>query len=260
VVSGEVNVPGFTSGGRAASRIASWIALESSSSRVAAMFAPFEKSTAVTLSDREAVFLARPSRWSPVSPDLWVSGISCLTDSLVWSDRHPYVSSCKDVLRREGVSVTTRWLNDDEQAAWRSWLDMYRLLLPALDRQLQSESRASFTDFEVLVHLSEVPGRRLRMSELADRTLSTRSAITRTVDRLVAREWVLRVRSADDQRGYYADLTDLGAAVLAEIAPGHVNAVRSYLIDLLSESELTALREIGDKVRRRIGGRSGPAA
>jgi len=79
---------------------------------------------------------------------------------------------------------------------------MYRLLLPALDRQLQSESRANFTDFEVLVHLSEAPKRRLRMSELADRTISTRSAITRTVDRLVAREWVRRVRSADDQRGF----------------------------------------------------------
>jgi len=73
---------------------------------------------------------------------------------------------------------------------------MYRLLLPALDRQLQSESRANFTDFEVLVHLSEAPQRRLRMSELADRTLSTRSAITRTVDRLAARDWVRRVRAA----------------------------------------------------------------
>ena len=153
--------------------------------------------------------------------------------------------------------MTTRWLGDAEQAAWRSWLDMYRLLLPALDRQLQSESRASFTDFEVLVHLSEAPGRRLRMSELADRTLSTRSAITRTVDRLAARSWVQRVRCEDDQRGYFADLTELGAGVLNEIAPGHVEAVRTYLIDLLSESELAALRSIGGKVRDGMGARLG---
>jgi DNA-binding MarR family transcriptional regulator len=153
--------------------------------------------------------------------------------------------------------MSARWLNAGEQAAWRAWLDMYRLLLPALDRQLQSESRANFTDFEVLVHLSEAPKRRLRMSELADRTISTRSAITRTVDRLVAREWVRRVRSADDQRGFYAELTELGAAVLAEIAPGHVAAVRDYLIDLLTDDELAALRSIGRRVRQRMVDRPG---
>lgn len=156
--------------------------------------------------------------------------------------------------------MSTSWLNDPEQGAWRAWLDMYRLLLPTFDRQLQSESRASFTDFEVLVHLSEAPGRRLRMSELANHTLSTRSAITRTVDRLVAREWVRRLRSPDDQRGYFAELTELGVEVLAEIAPGHVAAVREYLIDLLSETELAALRSIGARVRDRMGHGSGSAS
>src|SRR6478752_10774537 len=166
---------------------------------------------------------------------------------------------CPSGGQRSGPAMSTRWLNAGEQAAWRAWLDMYRLLLPALDRQLQSESRANFTDFEVLVHLSEAPGRRLRMSELADRTLSTRSAITRTVDRLVAREWLRRVRSADDQRGFYAELTDLGADVLAEIAPGHVAAVREYLIDLLTDDELAALRSIGRRVRLRMAGKPGTA-
>jgi len=151
--------------------------------------------------------------------------------------------------------ASTNWLDTGEQAAWRAWLDTYRLLLPALDRQLQTESHASFTDFEVLVHLSEAADRRMRMSEIADRTISTRSAITRTIDRLVAREWVSRVRSTDDQRGYYAELTDLGAGVLREIAPGHVAAVRANLIDLLTESEMAALRDIGEKVRARLGGR-----
>ena len=142
-------------------------------------------------------------------------------------------------------AVSTPWLNDSEQAAWRAWLDMYRLLLPTFDRQ---------------VHLSEAPDHRLRMSELADHTLSTRSAITRTVDRLVAREWVRRRRSTDDQRGYFAELTDLGVEVLTEIAPGHVAAVRSYLIDLLTETELAALRSIGEKVRGRMGTFAGSAS
>ena len=154
-------------------------------------------------------------------------------------------------------AVGAQWLNAGEQAAWRAWLDTSRLLLPALDRQLQTESQASFTDFEVLVHLSEAPNRRLRMSELAHHTLSTRSAITRTVDRLVAREWVRRIRSTDDQRGFYAELTELGADVLAEIAPGHVAAVRDYLIDLLTDDELAALRSIGRRVRRRMSEKTG---
>jgi len=149
----------------------------------------------------------------------------------------------------------TEWLSEDEQSAWRAWLDTYRLLLPVLDRQLQSaEPRpaASFTDYEVLVHLSEAPDRRLRMSQVADRALATRSAITRTVDRLVSRGWVVRVRSDADQRGFYAQLTADGAAALTEMAPGHVSAVREHLIGLLTEPELAALRSIGDKVRRRM--------
>jgi DNA-binding MarR family transcriptional regulator len=153
--------------------------------------------------------------------------------------------------------MTPRWLNAAEQDAWRGWLDMYRLLLPAFDRQLQHESGASFTDFEVLVHLSEAPQRRLRMGEIAERTISTRSAVTRTVDRLESREWVLRVRSVVDQRGFYAELTESGAQALADMAPGHFAAVRDCLIDLLTESELWALTVIGERVRLRMIGPDG---
>ena len=145
----------------------------------------------------------------------------------------------------------------NEQAAWRAWLDMYRLLLPTFDRQLQSESRASFTDFEVLVHLSEAADRRLRMSEIADRTISTRSAITRTVDRLVAREWVRRVRSTADQRGYYAELTDLGAERARGDRAGSCCG-RSGLPDRSAVRGRTgALCGIGDKVRRHLADRAG---
>ena len=69
--------------------------------------------------------------------------------------------------------------------------------------------------------------------------------------------YLRRVRSTDDQRGFYAELTELGAGVLAEIAPGHVAAVRDYLIDLLTEDELAALRSIGSKVRQRMSSKLG---
>ena len=151
-----------------------------------------------------------------------------------------------------------KWLDNDEQAAWRGWLDTYRLLIPVLDRQLQSVSPASFTDYEVLVRLSEAEGRRLRMSQVADRTLATRSAVTRTIDRLVGRGWVRRVKAGEDQRGSYAELTQLGMDTLAQLAPGHVRAVRENLIDLLRPEELVALTGIGARVRGQLAGGDGP--
>jgi DNA-binding MarR family transcriptional regulator len=154
------------------------------------------------------------------------------------------------------VTPDGRWLDADEQAAWRGWLDTYRLLIPVLDRHLQL-SRVSLTEYEVLVCLSEATDQRLRMSEVADRTLATRSAITRTVDRLVARGWVRRLKSMQDQRGAYANLTGPGAQALAELAPGHVKAVRENLIDLLTPAEMEALRSIGRRVKQRLAGRDG---
>ncbi len=144
------------------------------------------------------------------------------------------------------------WLDQPEQATWRAWLDTYRLVLPTLDRQLRSESGVSLTDYEVLVALSEAPGGRLRMAHVADRTVATRSAVTRTVDRLARRGWVCRAPSPDDQRGQYAELTDLGWQTIRTLAPGHVRSVRDTLIDLLDPADLAAVQRIGERVRARL--------
>ena len=145
-----------------------------------------------------------------------------------------------------------RWLDDAEQATWRAWLDTCRLVLPALDRQLRAEGGASLTDYEVLVALSEAPQRRLRMAHVADRTVATRSAITRTVDRLVRRGWVCRAPSLDDQRGQYAQLTESGWQAIRALAPGHVRTVRGALIDLLSPADAAAVQRVGERVRQRL--------
>lgn len=147
-----------------------------------------------------------------------------------------------------------RWLDPGQQAAWRSWLEMYRLVLPVLDRQLHTAAGLTLSDYEVLVCLSEAPEGRLRMGSVADRTVSTRSAISRSTDRLVARGWVRRERSGEDQRGFYAQLTDEGQEALDRLAPDHVATVRSALIDLLDPAELAVLERIGQKVRRRMDG------
>ena len=138
-----------------------------------------------------------------------------------------------------------RWLDPPEQAAWRAYLDGTRLLFQALDRQLAVEADLSLTDYELLVRLSEAPGHRLRMRDLADATLSTRSGVTRAVTRAERAGWVRRVECEDDRRGMNAELTDAGRAKLAAAAPGHVHAVRENLLDLLTAEQLERLAEIG---------------
>ncbi len=144
------------------------------------------------------------------------------------------------------------WLNGQEQGAWRAHLDGTRLLHQALDRQLQDDSDLSLTDYELLVRLSEAPGGTLRMRDLADATLSTRSGVTRAVTRAEKAGWVAREECEDDRRGMNAVLTPAGRDKLAASAPGHVAAVRANLVDLLTAAELDELRRIMAKVRDRL--------
>lgn len=140
-----------------------------------------------------------------------------------------------------------RWLEVHEQQAWRAYLDATRLLLRTLDEQLTRDADISFTDFELLVVLSEAPDRRLRMSELADAVTTTRSGVTRAISRLVDAGWVVRVKCDEDKRGMSAELTDEGAAKLASSSPGHVGAVRENMFDQLSGADVDS---IGGAFRR----------
>src|SRR5215208_639781 len=121
--------------------------------------------------------------------------------------------------------MRTSWLTADEQRAWRAYLESSKVLLDALDRQLQRDSDIPHTYFEVLVRLSEAEDRSLRMSELADLTLSSRSRLSHAVSRLEERGWVVREVCAEDGRGQLAVLTDEGFAALEAAAPVHVTGV-----------------------------------
>ncbi|WP_032378667.1 MarR family winged helix-turn-helix transcriptional regulator [Rhodococcoides fascians] len=136
---------------------------------------------------------------------------------------------------------STRWLSQDEQLAWRAYLDATRLLLRDLDNQLTRDSGISFTDFELLVVLSEAPDRRRRMSELADAVTTTRSGVTRAISRLVDNGWVIRVKCDDDKRGMSAELTEAGMNTLTAASPGHVETVRENMFDLVDPNDLAAL-------------------
>jgi DNA-binding MarR family transcriptional regulator len=145
-----------------------------------------------------------------------------------------------------------RWLDAEEQKAWRAWLYSSLLLQDVLDRELTHETGISHAYYEILVALSETPGRMMRMSELADRCLSSRSRLSHAVSRLEERGWVRRQVCPDDGRGQLAVLTDEGFAALEIAAPVHVEGVRTHLFDQLSPEQVTALRDIGETLLRHL--------
>jgi DNA-binding MarR family transcriptional regulator len=139
-----------------------------------------------------------------------------------------------------------RWLTPEEQQTWIAWVVSTRLLWEELERDLQREASMPFGYYDILVMLSETPGRRLRMSQLADSTQSSRSRLSHAVARLEQLGWVRRESCPNDRRGAEAVLTDEGFAALAAAAPDHVESVRSHLFDVLSPEQQQQLREISD--------------
>jgi DNA-binding MarR family transcriptional regulator len=154
--------------------------------------------------------------------------------------------------------TTPRWLTPAEQRAWRAYLESQKILFDELDRQLQRDAGIPHAYFEVLVRLSEAPERSLRMSQLADVTLSSRSRLSHAVARLEERGWVRRENCETDRRGQVATLTDAGLAVLQSAAPGHVESVRRYVIDALDAEQLKQLATIGETIISRVTATTDP--
>jgi DNA-binding MarR family transcriptional regulator len=145
-----------------------------------------------------------------------------------------------------------RWLDAEEQHAWRAWLYSTTLLQDRLERDLTHSTGISSAYYEILVQLSEAPDRRMRMSQLADRCLASRSRLSHAVSRLEERGWVAREVCAEDGRGQLAVLTDAGMTALREAAPVHVASVREHLFDQLSPAQIEAMRDIGETLLRHL--------
>lgn len=137
-----------------------------------------------------------------------------------------------------------RWLDSEELAAWLAYVAATALLESALDRQLQRDSGMPHAYYQILAMLSDVPGRTLRMTDLAALTQSSQSRLSHAVSRLERHGWIRRHRCVDDRRSTLATLTDAGFAALAEAAPGHVRTVREVLFDRLTADQVRQLREI----------------
>ncbi|WP_394215472.1 MarR family winged helix-turn-helix transcriptional regulator [Brachybacterium vulturis] len=138
------------------------------------------------------------------------------------------------------------WLTSREQAAWRTFLYATTLLTDRFGEALQADPEVDLTlgEYEILVRLSEAENMFLRMSELADKVVHSRSRLTHTVSRMEKRGLVERVRCTDDGRGRQAQLTEAGEAMLRRAAPTHVRSVRALLVDVIGHEDLLELGRI----------------
>jgi DNA-binding MarR family transcriptional regulator len=151
-----------------------------------------------------------------------------------------------------------RWLNQPEMLAWKALVSTTTGLLAVLDNELQAAHGLTLGDYEALVHLSEEPGRAIRMSDLAGRLHLSPSGITRRIDGLVKQGFVERQPCPNDRRGSNAVLTPLGLKALQTAAPTHLRGVREYFIDRLDARQLaqlaSALSRIDIDEQRAAGG------
>ena len=141
-----------------------------------------------------------------------------------------------------------RWLTPGEQAAWRAYLRGSRELESALERDLQPLG-LSLSEYELISMLSEAPDGRLRMSQLADFIVQSRSRVTHTAARLEKRGWVVREPVPEDGRGVLLVLTPDGREVIERVALAHVESVRRHLVDVLTPAQFAALGQAMQAVR-----------
>jgi DNA-binding MarR family transcriptional regulator len=134
--------------------------------------------------------------------------------------------------------------DDWRLAVWRSFLRTHNNLLRRLEHQLAEHGKLALGNYDVLVQLAEAPGNRLRMSELAEAVLLSRSGLTRLVDRLQKDGLVQREPDPDDARGMYAVLTAQGRDTLRDASLVHLAGVSSLVLDRLDDDQLRQLQAL----------------
>lgn len=152
----------------------------------------------------------------------------------------------------------TPWLSDREQLAWRTHLDVNRLLMHQLERDLQPFG-LTMNDYEILVNLSESEEHRMRMSDLATATLQSKSRLSHQITRMEKAGLVRRENCDSDRRGLYAVLTEQGWQTLREVAPHHVESVRRHFIDRLEPDDLATLHRALAPVAEKLHAQRGRA-
>ena len=148
--------------------------------------------------------------------------------------------------------MSTRWLDDDEQAAWVRLAAVVEVLPGVLEAQLRRDSGLTHFEYWVLAMLSEAPERTLRMTALASRTSATLSRLSHVVTRLESRGLLERFPCPEDRRATNAQLTPAGWDLVVASAPGHLETVRTYVVDALTPRQITQLTAIAGAILDRV--------
>lgn len=145
------------------------------------------------------------------------------------------------------------WLDQEEMRAWQAFVATSTLLERRLDQQLRDDVGLSHLQYGILVQLSAAEGSAMRMTELADSLLNSKSGLTYQISQLEKAGLVHRAPCTIDVRGVYAALTDKGRELMERAAPGHVGVVRDLLIDVLTPEQITAIADgLGEASRRML--------
>ena len=139
-------------------------------------------------------------------------------------------------------------LTEEELAAWRGMLRAHAELVKALDAELTREHDLPLSSYEVLLFLNDSDQGRMRMSELADSVLLSRSGLTRLVDRLERDGLLKRERCESDARGLFAEITDEGRRLFAAARVTHLDGVRRLFLDRFTRDELRTLAGLWQKL------------
>lgn len=147
-----------------------------------------------------------------------------------------------------GQNVTApRWLNTAEMKAWRRYIIASRRLLEALDSDLEGHD-LSMADYEILAQLSDAPERKMRMSELAEIALLSRSRLSHRMKVMEKAGWVKREACPSDKRGYFAVMTAKGWKAIVAAAPDHVESVRTRFVDHLTKADQEVIAAIFNRI------------
>lgn len=137
---------------------------------------------------------------------------------------------------------------EERMDAWRAFLQAHAAVIRALESEMQKEQGLPLTWYEILVWLNRAPEGRLRMQELADSVLLSRSGLTRLMDRMSEAGLVKREACSHDRRGMYAVITPEGKAALERSAPEHLRGVQEHFLRHLDDADVQAMRRALSKV------------
>ena len=132
-----------------------------------------------------------------------------------------------------------KWLTDAEMRAWRGFIERSAELINTITKDLEPFGLDG-GDYQLLAMLSEAPGHKMKMCDLAESLGLSRSGLTRRMEGVLKAKYVSRVGDQKDRRAAYAQITKKGLTLIKKVAPHHVASVRRHMIDLLSPAEIAA--------------------